>query len=105
MDEASPIVTDPTSDPRSNPSSKAAQEQLNDTSVLDDAHEEDTVSSVGSGYSTHLVGDGEHHEDGKTKNKILSWGQKLSGKAATLRAHGKVTVLPEGPPKKVCPSD
>jgi hypothetical protein len=86
------------------PSSLTAQEHLNDTSVLADAHEEDTVSSVGSGTEAHLVGDGDHVESPasqKAKNKLVGWGQKISGKAATLRSHGKVTVLPEGNPKKV----
>ncbi|CED85520.1 Protein of unknown function DUF3292 [Phaffia rhodozyma] len=81
--------------------SPEAQKQLNDTSLISEAHEENSVSSVGSGTETHLVGDGKHDENQsergkKMKSKVVEVGQKISAKAALFRGHGKVAVLPDG---------
>lgn len=94
------LLNNPLPRPPASATSAQAQKTLNDTSPLSDAHEQDNTSSVGDGDESHLVGDGEHDEDGKgpskLKSKMLGFGKKLAAKGATFRGAGKVEVLPEG---------
>jgi len=99
------LVNNPLPRPPNSITSVEAQEKLNDTSPMSNAHEQDTTSSVGDGDESHLVGDGDHDEEGKgpskLKSTVLGLGKKLAAKGATFRGAGKVEVLPEGVKKPV----